>query len=256
MKACLFTLAILVQKDRHLLPLTLDSLGGQEQGAFEVVLLDGEGSGRLSDLAERYPDLPIRVRDGAGRRLGELMNLGLEAARAPYVQFLEPGDRYISPHGLSYLSELIHESGEPHLVYSGFLLRHPHEAPRAVSFSLNLDLLHKGTSFRSAWFSRKAVQEMGGFVPHLSHRPAFDFFCKLFARSDLRAVYSRRVITDSEPHRTRAADVIGYANETCRILYRHFGLWRALRWIFVQDHVKMFRWAMVELREAFWRKER
>jgi glycosyltransferase involved in cell wall biosynthesis len=249
----LFSLVVLVQNNRHLLPLTLDTLKAQE-AVFEVILLDGEGSGRLNEYVASYPELPIRVEEMAGANKSELMNRGLSASRAKYVQFLTPGERYLSQQGLSYLSELIAEGHEPQLVYSSSLARGPELSPQVVNFPLNLDLLRRGTAARSLWFCKAAVLKAGGFDARLTHRPSFDLLCRLFSRQKVRAVYSRRVLTDAEPHRPFAGEVIGYANETCRIVYRHFGFWPALKWIFVQDQFPVFLWAFALLKQAFCRR--
>jgi len=251
-----FSLILLVRGNRYLLPLTLDSLNRQSDASFEVILLDGEGSGRLSQISLNYPALSICVKETPGKSLGEMMNLGLYAARGKYVQFLEPGERYISQHGLSYLSQLLQETGQPQLIYSSFLKRGPGEAPQAVSFSLNRDLLKKGAVIRSSWFLKKALQELGGFDGRFSHRPSFDLLCRYFLKKGMRAVYSRRVLIDAEPHSRIAREVLGYTSETCRILFRHFGLWHALRWIFVQDHLQMLRWALSFVKQAFWKAEK
>jgi glycosyltransferase involved in cell wall biosynthesis len=253
----LFSIVLLVREGRHLLPLTLDTLKSQEEKDFDVWMVEGEESGRLKGLARQYPELKIETLSCNAPGSG-MMNEAIRAAKGKYVQFLDPGDRFLAQHGLRYLRELISESGEPSLVYSGFLLRGPSEPPHAMTFPLNLQTLQKGifpTVSRSTWFLRESLIEMGGFDARLTHRPAFDLLCRLYLKQELRAVYSRRVLTDGEPRRTAPRDVVGYAAETCRILYRHFGLWHAFRWAFVQDHLQMLRWTMRLLKQAFWKRD-
>lgn len=256
MEGLSFSLILLVHGNRHLLPLTLDSLKVQSDARFEIILLDGEGSGRLPSISHCYPTLSIQVKDGSGKSLGEMMNLGLDAAKGKYVQFLEPGERYISQHGLSYLLQLTQETGEPQLVYSSFLKRGPDLAPQTISFSLNQELLKKGVAIKSSWFLKETIQQLGGFDGRFTHRPAFDLLCRYFLKKGMRAVYSRRVLIDSEPHRRVAKEVLGNVFETCRILFRHFGLWSALRWIFVQDHLDMIGWTLAFVKQAFCKAEK
>ncbi|HSX25835.1 MAG TPA: glycosyltransferase [Chlamydiales bacterium] len=250
----IFSLAILIRKGRHLLPLTLETLKNQSNHNFEILLLDGEGSGRLPELAKQYPELKIRVQDMKGKKIGEMMNEGIRLARAQYVQFLEPGDRYISQYGLSHVAKLIEENHHPHLVYSAYLWQSPDQPPQAVSYPLNAERLLKGTIFRFSWFSKEMLTKLGGFDIHFSHRPAFELLCRLFLDREIRAIHTRRIFTDSEPQRTLAADVMGFANDTFRILYRHFGFWPALKWIFIQDHFPVLRWAAAFLKHAFWKR--
>lgn len=254
----LFSIIILARGAQHLLPLTLDTIKSQSEKRFEVLLVGNEPLSRLRNIAYSYPGMSIRVCSSGEGDVSDMMNAGIHASQGKYLQFLYPGDRFISQQGLSYLQELIHDSAEPHLVYSGFLMRGPEGPPQAVSFPLNREMLQKGmfpTVSRSSWFLKKSLIELGGFDTRLRYRSAFDFICRLFQKKGLKVVYSRRVLTDSEPHRTSPREMAGYASETCRILYRHFGLWHALRWMFVQDHLKVLGWVARLVKQAFWKSE-
>lgn len=228
-----FSLIILCRGRRHLLPLTLDTLSPQS-GSFEVLLLDGEGSGRLKELIQRYPELKMRVQNASGRNLGEMMNEGLGLARGKYIQFLEPGDRYISQHGLEFLATLI--TNEPHLVYAHPLVR------GGIS---HVDFI----TARSPWFLKSKLFELGGFDRQLAECPAMDLLCRLFQDRKTEAVFCRRVLVDSE------MDQAVPLRETCKILYRHFGFLATLKWIFLQDRSQILHRTAAFIKEAFWRNE-
>lgn len=248
-----FSIVILARNSFHLLPLTLDTIKSQSEKNFEVVIVSSSKQ-EIAHLCQST--LKDRVFYTKDQEISEMMNEGIRLAKGRYLQFLDPGDRFLSHQGLSYLRQLIQESREPHLVYSSFLMRGPDEPPQAVSFSFNRETLQKGmfpSHFRASWFRRDSLQELGGFNEIFSYRPTFDFFCRLYRKKDLRVVYTRRVLTDSEPYSVSPKEMVGYAGETCRILYRHFGLWHALRWIFVQDHLKMLRWTVRLVKQAFWK---
>jgi glycosyltransferase involved in cell wall biosynthesis len=233
----------------HLLPLTQDTLKNQSEKDFEILIV----SDRRQPMANLHPT--VRFFHVERGNISDLMNEAIRAAKGRYVQFLDPGDRFLSCTGLSYLRQLIVDSHEPHLVYSGYLMRGPDEEAQAVSFSFSRETLQKGmfpSQLRASWLRRDSLLELGGFNEAYAHRPAFDFLCRLYQKKGLNVVYSRRVLTDSEPRWTPPREMIGYAQETCRILYRHFGLWHALRWIFVQDHLKMLRWTLRLIKQAFW----
>ncbi|MBS0626036.1 MAG: hypothetical protein JSS32_08305 [Verrucomicrobia bacterium] len=247
----LFSIAILVKKNLHLLPLTLESLASQNDRSYEVLLVDGVKTGRVEEMAR---GLPVQILKEAGETEAELMNRALGKAKGEYIQFLRPGDRYISQHALSYLTELIRDSERPELVYCAFLERDLDGPPQAVSFPINAQTLKKGTfptMYRSSWFLKETVVGLGGFNHRLNYRPSFDLLCRFFLKGGLRAVYTRRVLTDYEPLKNSPRAIAGYAFETCRILYRHFGLKSALRWLFDQDHSRMIRWMAHLLRHAF-----
>ena len=250
----LFSIVVLVKKNLHLLPLTIESLKVQDRGSFEVLLIDPLGSGRFVEFAKKF-SMPIRVIESVGRTDAELMNRAVGEAQGRYIQFLYPGDRYISQQAISYLSELVHES--PHLVYSAFLQRDFEKPPQAISFPLNIQSLQKGdfpTMYRSSWFLKEKILEMGGFNERLTYRPSFDLLCRLFLGSEARALYTRRVLTDYEPSKSTSHSMVGYAAETFRILYRHFGIKAALRWFLVKDRSWLIRWTLHFIKGAFFRK--
>jgi hypothetical protein len=246
----LFSIVVAVQETGHLLSLTLDSIRAQTEKGLEVLLLDRGGCGHLAEVARQYPFCrALSATD---------MNEALAQAKGKYLQFLSPGDRFISQQALEYLRELIGDSQFPHLVYSGCLVPGSDGLPQAVSWPLNRETLEKGTfptAARSSWFLRQSLQEAGGFCPDWKYRASFDVLCRLFLKQGIRAVYSRRVLTDSEPYPMSVREMMGYAVETCRILYRHFGLWRAVRWIFVQDHLRMLPRALGVVKRAFLGRE-
>jgi hypothetical protein len=224
----------------------LDTIQFQTEKGFEVII--------VSPLKQKFPYPSIQVVHAKSGTVSAMMNEGSRIAKGLYLQFLDPGDRFLSPQGLSYLKQLIEESHQPHLVYSGFLMRGPDEPPQAVSFPFSYETLRKGmfpSHFRSSWFRRDSLLELGGFDELFTYRPTFDFLCRLYQKKDLRLAYSRRVLTDSEPRWVPPLEMLGYARETYRILYRHFGARSALNWIFVQDHLKMLRWGALLLKQAF-----
>lgn len=228
-----FTLIILCKERSHLLPLTLDTLKAQK-GGFEVLLLDGEKGGALSQLSAQYPELSIRIQNVSGKTIPEMMNEGLELSEGRYIQFLEPGDRYISQHGLEFLSTLI--GSHPHLVYANSLNREGHASSDFITA-------------RSPWFLKEKLVELGGFDPRLKKCPAMDLLCRLFRDQKTQSVFCRRVLLD-----TNVPPSIPI-RETCRILYRHFGLWQAVKWVFFQDRSRWFHRAALFFKEAFWRND-
>lgn len=216
-----FSLNLLCRGKIHLLPLTLDSLKAQG-GSFEVILLDAEGSEKLRDFEKRYEGLKIRVEVGKGKNLPQLMNLGLSHSHGKYVQFLEPGETYLSQWGLSYLSELI--GSAPSLITA-----------RGVE-----------DETASHWFLKSKLLELGGFNEKVHYRPLFDVLCRL-QRQGVEPLHCTRVLIDGgkEPH--------GPLLETCKIIFRHFGLAHTLKW-FLHGHSKNLHRAAHFFKNAFWRE--
>jgi hypothetical protein len=223
-----FSLIILCKEKSHLLPLTLDTLKFQE-GAFEVLLLNGEKGGSLSDLVHSYPDLKLRIQNSSSRSLSEMMNEALRLARGQYVQFLEPGDCYISQHGLQFLSTLIEK--KPHLIYAN---------------AFGKEQLADFITARSPWFLKEKLLALGGFDPLLKTCASMDLLCRLFQDKNRHVLFCRRVFLNTDIHKTVPI------RETCWILYRHFGLWQAIRWVFFQDQSRWLRRSLAFFKRAFW----
>jgi glycosyltransferase involved in cell wall biosynthesis len=215
-----FSLNLLCRGRSHLLTSTLDSLKPQS-GAFEIILLDGEGTGRLNELAARYGSLNIRVEKALKLNLAEMMNLGVSISRGKYVQFMEPGDRYISQYGLSFLTELI--QNEPSCIAAKCVLQ----------------------DAQSHWLLRKSILALGGFDERLSFRPMLDLLCR-FEKQGIKPLLCGRVLVDSPK------ESMGSNFETFRVLYRHFGLKYTLKWL-IEGRSNIFRRVAAFVKDAFWR---
>ncbi len=194
-----FSLNLLCRNKSHLVPLTLDSLKAQN-GSFEILILDGAGNGKLQEILHRYEGLHIRIENCKVPSLAAMMNMGLALSRGKYVQFLQPGERYISQYGFSYLTEKI--------------------------ASLPAILSARGVSQESCshWFLRTKLLEMGGFNEKISTQPLFDLLCR-YHKQGIDPISCNRVLVDAPIEKIPIF-------ETCQILYHHFGLKSALKWLF------------------------
>lgn len=216
-----FSLNLLCRGKSHLLFSTLDSLKMQS-GSFEVLLLDGEGAGRLQDIPSQYEGLKIRVACGKEKNLAQMMNLGLEESQGKYVQFLDAGEIYISQWGLTHLTELI--QSKPFMI----------EARKV------------GEEEQSHWFLKSKLIELGGFNEKIHFRPMFDLLCRL-QKEGLEPLFCTRVLVDGE------SKALSSLFETCKILYRHFGVKTTLKWFF-QAHFRTLRRFLTFFKNAFWRE--
>lgn len=244
----LLSIAILADSHHHFLFQTLESLAQQEEKNFEVVVLDAR---EAYDWINYQSSFPISHYKMEGKTSGAAMNQALSLSRGAYIQFLRPGERLLSRQATSYIGQLATENNCPEIVYGAFLEKDPERPPRAATYPLHL--LKQGvapTSLHAHWFLRSALVSIGGFNPSYTRRPSFDALCALL-QNHSRAVYTRRVFVDCERRRSTAAETAGFAFETCKILYRHFGLWHALRWLFVQDRALMTRRLWKGIKNAF-----
>ncbi len=245
----LLSVAILADSQHHFLHQTLESIANQEEKNFEVLLLDSRPSYEWQPFKCSFP---LSVHQAEGQTEGAVMNRALTLSRGIYIQFLRPGERFLSCQATAYVGQLAQENNCPEILYSAFLQKDPEQPPRAATFPLHL--IKQGiapTNLHAQWFLRSALIALGGFNPHYHRRPSFDALCALM-KNHSRAVYSRRVFVDCESRPSTAIQTAGFALETCKILYRRFGLWYALRWLFVQDRALLARRLWKAIKDAFW----
>jgi hypothetical protein len=213
-----FSLIILCKGQEHLLGATLDTLKCQ-QGAFEVVVFADD---RQKDLASHYPELKLVV-EKPSERVSEMMNRALKVARGAYLQFLEPGDRYISQQGIQFLASLIEK--RPPLIFDG-----------------------KGDG-RFCWVDREKALAAGGFDERLHSCSFKDFFYRL-SNQGIVPVISSRVLVDSSKEPAESMP------EMLRVLYRHFGVAGAIRWLFVENRTSALEKMSRFIKQSFWPDEK
>src|SRR6185436_5231596 len=102
-----FSILILARSSLHLLPLTLDTIKSQIGKDFEVVIV----SSCRQAIGPLAPGL--RVVTAKDKKISQMVNVGIRESKGRYLQFLDPGDRFLSHQGLSYLRQLIQDSSEP-----------------------------------------------------------------------------------------------------------------------------------------------
>ena len=245
-----FTLAIFTPTRGFLLSETLDTLRAQSDRDFEVFLLSDKKGTYFERVVEQYPEIQFQIIEAKAKNRPSMMNQALRQSRGKYIQFLDSGDRYLSQSGLSFLRNLIEENKYPELIYFGFLLRQTGLAPRANFSLLNLK---RGSIplAKSSWFFKEALLKVGGFDEKLAFGSSFDLYCRLLKDESSRVVFCKRILTDSEPIYSFAKERVISALEVSRVLYRYFGLYPALRWIFAQDHRKMIRSTLQFLKQSF-----
>lgn len=249
-----FSIILLVSQGAPFLAATLDTLSSQIEKNFEILIMDKEGLARLQEITAQYPHLRFSYHKTGAKNESEMMNQGMHAAKGKYLQFLHPGDRFISQYSLSHLREVIEEENDPQLAYGGCMSQGIDQPPQALSHPVDLESLKKGIypdANRATWFLKKSILDLGGFNSQLSYHSTFDLLCRLFKNQKLRTACSKRVITDSEPRKKTSREYLVSAIETYQILYRQFGVWPALRWIFAQDLRKLVRLTLRFIKHAF-----
>lgn len=249
------TTIIPTQNSAHSIALTLDSLTRQRYPHFEIIVLDAGSTDRTLEIVKGYFDQGVRLHSVTEYNVYEMYNRGSSLAAGRYLNFLFPGDFYISQDTLSVIGHLALEENSPDLIFGGCLLRDAHINPRVLLRDFSLEILKKGkqpTSLQSCWWRSDTFIILGKFRTNLRLRGGFDLMCRFALKKGLRAVGSKRVLTDYDRRSLTQKLIMIHFWETLPILFRIFGFSVASRWlVFQRDLYRTFRLWLRGLRVAF-----
>lgn len=177
---------------RQWLAQTIVSLAAERDFNFELVAINdhsSDGSDELlSRLTQGWPRQSMQSLHGSGLGVSAARNLGIQAARAPVVAFLDADDRYL-PGRLRQPWELLQRQPELGHVHGGWqridgrgqFICAVEPWREGAAFNWNAALQHKAV-LPSAWTVRRAaLLELGGFDQSLSHAEDVDLMVRLAA---------------------------------------------------------------------------
>lgn len=222
---------------------TLDSLLIQNYPSFEILIIDADSKDRTLEVIKNYRNKIIRIYTVTSYNRYEMLNKGISLARGSYLNFIFPGDNYISKENLHTMMGIAIREQYPELVYCGCLIRDGRSEAKPLFRQLSFDLLKKGlqpTNLQSCWFKTSIFRKIGKFDPDLEIRGGFDLFCRfLLQRDGFRFVPINRILLDYDLKVTRKM-IIEHFVETWKILRRHFGLRTAIAWLFKQKDFRRY----------------
>ena len=174
------------------LPALLAALVREWQTGFELIAIDDASTDGTAQLLEQlcahWPRQRWRLLQGGGRGVSAARNLGVVAARAPLIAFLDADDRplpgrlVLPVQGLAQRPELSHvHGGWWRCTADG----QPQHAVRpwqeGAGFSWRTFMVHKAV-LPSAWTVRRsALLAVGGFDETLHHSEDVDLLLRLAA---------------------------------------------------------------------------
>ncbi len=259
MENLLFSIIIpIYDRNAYLLPFTLDSIAQQSFTSYEVILIDGQTGERRENSFHTYHQHVAHIYSALDRNFSAMLNKGVELAKGRYLNFIFPGEFYLSHRAFHHVQECIAQGPPPDLLYSGSILRHSHSKPQL--FFRQIDLADLKTSRVSMslhpyWFHRDAILALDKFTPRYHLQGGFDLLCRLYARQSYRKVFLKRVITDYEFRLLPPKYIMRQSWETLLIVMAHFGLSGALFWWISKNSLRLMRWWGRSIKLALWRKE-
>lgn len=239
----------------EVIPLTVESVLSQKYPAFEVILIDADSTDRTKEVIEGYRDERLRLYSAPAYHVYEMLNKGISLAAGQYINFLFPGDFYLSENTLETVMGFALNQLEPELVYGASLLREREADLRILYRPLDKEYLRLGkqpTSLQSCWFMTRVLKQLGQFRTELSLRGSLDLFCRFVQDPHLRWARIYRVMNDYEYRPITRMNVWSHFKETGEIVWRWYGIWAWIRWLFIQDDLSRFvRLWLRKVRVAF-----
>lgn len=221
--------------------ITLDNLLEQNYHNYEIVVVDGGSTDRTVEIVTGYRDDRIKFYLAEGYRY-EMMNRGISQAKGKYLNFLFPGDFLIYKDTLRMMMGLALETEQPELLYCGTLLRSGWEGSgvKILFRELSLRLLKRGqqpTSLQSCWFRIDVFDILGKFDTTYTLRGGFELMCRFALHEGFNVCTTKRVLTDYDLRHITKEMVLRHFKETWRTLRKYFGLFTAIRWLFIQKDI-------------------
>jgi len=255
----LFSVVILLNdQNAYLLPFTLNSVSEQTFSSHEVIIIDSRKEKVDHEVFKNTLAHLTSIQSFSDVNLYAMMNEGIKAAKGRYLHFLVPGEFYLSCHGLSLVKECLEHHHFPDLVYSGYIIRHSLSPPQTVFKQISSEDLKGGKlpmSLLAFWMKKEALLSVGLFDKKFEMQGGIDLICRFYRRNDLKKIFLKRILTDYEYRRPPPKKVLRQQWETLLILWRHFGISKALFLWVARNHVRLFLWWLKNLKAAFWRRK-
>lgn len=236
------SIIIPTHNDAQLIAATLESVLIQDYRSFEIIIVDSSEDRTLETIKSFQSD-KVRIYSVSQSRRYEMLNKGLSHAQGKYVNFLFPGDFYISKDTLKYMMTLALLNDSPHLVYCGTLLRDGKNEVKMLYRNFTIDLLKKGqqpTSLQACWFLTDCILQLNKFNSSYSLRGGFDLMCRFALNKEYRVVSAKRVFSDYDLRAVTRRMVMKHFWETFRTVLHYFGPLTAIRWFTSQNDTRRF----------------
>jgi glycosyltransferase involved in cell wall biosynthesis len=241
----------------HLLPFTMDSIAGQTCDAFEVIIIDGQAKEHSLSIFDAYRSCIARIYTALDRNLSGMLNKGVELSKGNFLHFLQPGEFYISRNSFQFMKEFINNESDPDLIYTGCVIRHSMMRPQQIFRQIEHEDL-KGAktpySLQAYWFKKKSLVMAGKFNTAYRIQGGFDLICRLYRDPTLRKAFMKRILTDYEYRLPKRNWILRQVYETLLIIFRHFGLSKAVIFWIAQNQLRLLLWWSKSIQGAFWKR--
>lgn len=244
MESPLVSIVIAVFENAHLTAVSLDSILHQTDQRFEIILVLTKDTKKQVHNLRDYSQSIAKTIITEEKTISAMMNKGMKYAKGKYLQFVLPGEAYLSKAGFSYIAKEIESSKDVDLFYCSSILFNEAGLPEVMDKEFSYETLSSAsmvTRLESCWIEKKFLEKVGKFDSSYFFREGYDFMCRLILIKDIKIKHIKRIIMDYENYIKTSEDAKLYAYETIYTIYKNFGLRKTLSWIIFKDHFKFLR---------------
>ena len=239
-----FSLILAIKDFSYLTALTLESYNQHIDIPYEVIIIHQSLSQRDIKVFKDICPKIYEVKISKAKTLAAMLNEGITLAKGKYINFAVPGDSFLADFSLKKIYDEIQKNQEPDFLCSPFLLRDGRSPPEIASRSFSYEYLARGkvtSKIHGCFYERNLLKDLQGFNSSYNYREILDILCKIYLAKKYRTVFIPYIVVDYEYTRRTTQEIFLYGWETTLVLYRNFGLLKALSWFFFQDHLHMVK---------------
>lgn len=222
------TIVIPVYGQIHKLALTLESIAAQSHSKLDCILLVKDPSEELSSLISNWStQINLQTYALHTASLARAYNRGVMLACGHYIQFFEPGDRYLDAHSLSKIVTLAEKSLLPDMVFMGTLRNHESSLSTLWYHSYEIAKLKKAifpTKLSACLIRRDFLLEEGKFEDYIDEITSFDWFCRMRKRADFQFAFEEYYAIEAPSQNLSTKEQIKVFFQKSQLIYHHFGL--------------------------------
>jgi glycosyltransferase involved in cell wall biosynthesis len=218
-----------------LLPRAIASVLAQSRPALEIIVVDDASTDGTAAVAANFPGAPLRVvRHDQNRGPSGSRNTGIDAARAPWIAFLDSDDEWMPDKAECQLAALTASRNAARASVTGYTIRDSRDG-RMVTFrppagQLAADDLLFGCPFSvcsTMMVERGAFDEVGRFEPSMRRLEDWDWVMRYQRRNAMASLPDILVTV----HKFNDPSYAHVAGAVAHLRAVHYPVWREASWI-------------------------
>lgn len=253
----LLSIVVLDIQNHFLTQVTIESILKQTDDNYEIIILAQNLKTSEFNFLKNYQDRILLKEVPKEESIPKIRNIALSLAKGRYIHYLFPGESYLSKFSLSYAFKEIEKKRHPNLLCFAFIKRDLISPPEVKQVSFNLSFLG-GERYpifaKDCFFSRKALQEIGGFDERYSGLEGFDAISRIFLKKD-KTVCLRNVLVDYELQKYQPREMLRFLADMISIIYRQYGFFHLFHFLVIKEMFDFFLYLLKDLKCHFIQKE-